>query len=441
MQKVDVKEGHEIRGFVVRIYPTKEQENELLLLEGRLRRVWNWLVKQVEDVLEARAAWALKGGLVPPRPVRPSYDGLTPEESKAAACEHGARVREWAGLVHAATKDAPECQFRNLEELIEHYGHNHDYQLLKDVVRWQTAEGEEKVKISAALLQSLAKNYKTHVPGARRKKFRRASDSMPIQVRSGTCFMLGDFGTRGAGHRKNGEQPVNYYNCQITIAGLKIRGRLPGRAPWGRIIEGVSLSKKVDGWYASIKQEIPKRVLPAPVPGSSIGIDVGLDNIAAFSDGRVVRNHRAAAYTQRIAGLQAERTEKANKKAARLQQAAARHTKHVLYNQVVKPLADVETIVVEALPKHIGQMGGSSKVSSMRKVVEMLTERYGDRVREVSPSYTSQDCSQCGYRSKESWSYEHGRMGECPKCGHREDRDVNAARNIEHKYTKSEAAE
>jgi len=48
----------------------------------------------------------------------------------------------------------------------------------------------------------------------------------------------------------------------------------------------------------------------------------------------------------------------------------------------------------------------------------------------VEPHFTSQDCSQCGVRSKESWSYEHGRYGECPSCGYRADRDVNAARNI-----------
>ena len=221
--RTTIADGNEIRGFVVRVYPTPAQEAELLTLESRLRRIWNWLIRQTEDVIAAREAWAVKQGLVPGRPVRPLYDGLTPEESKAAARAHGERVREWAGLVHTATKDAPECQFRKLRDLIKHHGHKHDYQLLKDVVRWQTREEEQAVELGAALLQSLAKNYLTKVPGSRRKKFRRASDSMPIQVRTGSCFALGHFGTR----RGN-----PYYDCQVTIAGLKIRGRLPGREPW-----------------------------------------------------------------------------------------------------------------------------------------------------------------------------------------------------------------
>jgi putative transposase len=105
------------------------------------------------------------------------------------------------------------------------------------------------------------------------------------------------------------------------------------------------------------------------------------------------------------------------------------------------PLADVTLSAheLQALVKNIGQMG-SVKVSSMRTLKNMLVERYGDRVREVDPRFTSQDCSQCGHRSKESWSYAHGRFGQCPACGHREDRDVNAARNIASKLSISKAA-
>ena len=319
------------------------------------------------------------------------------------------------------------------------------------MINWAYApeEGAEPieriVKPSAHTLQALTKNYFTKGKGQRRKRFRRSADPMPLQVRSGMCFELGDFGSRGSTH-KDGSKP--FYNCRVTFNGLKIRGRLPGKSPEGRVLEGVSIIKQADGWWASIKQEVPVRVPPKAIPNSIVGLDVGLDIIAAISEARVVDhpesavykdmgpvlethpkprrifNTRGKNYSERIAGRQA-----AKLPVGRLQLAASRNVRHTIFNEIIKPLANIETIKVEKLSGKIGQMG-SSKVSAMRTAVRLLQERYGTRVREVRPHHTSQDCSQCGFRSKESWSYEHGRYGECPKCGHKEDRDTNASRNV-----------
>ena len=449
MAKFELKAGHEIRGFKIRLYPDAETEEKLKIIEDDTRRAWNWLVKQTEEVLQARAAYALKNKLVPDRPVRPEYEGLPPEESKATKEAYINACIAWRRAVYDATNKLPECSFRKFKELLDHYGYKHDYQLLSRVVDWRYVpeEGEEtierKVKPGAHTLQALTKNYFTK--STRRKKFRRTSDSMPLQVRSGTCFELGDFGTRGKTH-KEGAKP--FYDCRVTFNGLKIRGRLPGKKPEGRVLEGVSIIKEADGWWASIKQEVPIRVLSMAIPNSVVGLDVGLDIIAAISEVRVVEkpeatvykdmgpvvathpkprrifNIRGKSYAERIAGRQA-----AKRPVGRLQLAASRNVRHTIYNEIVKPLATIETIKVEKLTGKIGQMG-SSKVSVMRTAVRLLQERYGSRVREVLPHHTSQDCSQCGFRSKESWSYEHGRYGECPRCGHKEDRDTNASRNV-----------
>jgi len=188
----------------------------------------------------------------------------------------------------------------------------------------------------------------------------------------------------------------------------------------------VSITRQADGWWASIKQEVPARELPNAVLGSVIGIDAGLDVIAAMSDGTLVDNPRVREYVDMVAGRQAS-----GKDASRMQQRASRHTRHVLYNDVVKALANVETIKVEKLNGRIGQMGGSPKISTMRKMVSMLKDRYGDRVVEVNPAYTSQTCSQCGVVDKEAWSgLAPGKMRTCPACGYKQHCDVNAAQNI-----------
>lgn len=433
MKKFEIKSGHEIRGMMIRLYPDKETEECLKALEADARRVWNWLVGQTEDVIKARAAYAMRNGLVPARPETPCYDGLTPDESLKIR-EHFVKMMvEWHMTVHKATKDVVDCQYRTVKELMAHFGCKYDYQLLQRVDSWY--EGQRPVRAGAHFFQALMKNYFSRGVNQRRKKFRKKTDPMPLQVRSGGCFEVGNFGKRGKAHSAGAG---DFYNCRVSFNGLKIRGRLPGKNPDGRVLEGVSITQRAGSWWASIKVEVPVRQLPEPVPGTVIGIDVGLDFIAAMSDGRRIKNNRAKMLADRIAGaqkrcadyrVQGHPIDKLEKMSWRLSMSAARHTRHEIYNRILKPLEEVETIKIEALSSKIGQMG-SKKVSAMRLVRSMLVERFGSRVREVEPHYTSQECSQCGHRSKESWSYEHGRIGECPACGFRCDRDVNAARNI-----------
>lgn len=412
MKKFELRPGHELRGFRIRLYPDKEQEARLLAVSEQCRLIWNWLVRQTDDVIAARGAYAVAQGLVAKRPERPNYDGLTPEAAKSSKEAHAKACFDWSRKVHEATKKDPACAYRNMKDWLAQYGDRHDYQLFSRVLRWQ---GEQSTP-GAHVLQALAKNWYSKGHKRRRKR----SDVMPLRVRSGECFAIGDFGTR---------RSVPFYNCQIKFCGLRIRGRLPGKTPEGRVIEGVAIRKESDGWWASIRVEAPVRMAPQTVPGSVVGIDVGLVNIAAMSTGARVESNLAL--HERIVGRQA-----LGKSVARLQTQAARNALHTIYNEIVKPLANVETIVVERLDSDIGQRG-SRKVSRMRKVVELLRSRYGERVREVEPHYTSQECSQCGHRSKESWSYEHGRYGQCPICGYSEDRDVNAARNIARRYRES----
>lgn len=439
MKKFEVRPGHEIRGMMIRLYPDAETKHKLDLIEADLRRCWNWLVKQTEEVLQARQAYAVKQGLVPPKPIRPVYEGMEPKESETAKDAYYEACKEWHQAVFKATNKVPCCAWRStLKEEITRLGfvptngvqpkicNKYDYQFFSS----DFFHHDPELRPCAHAYQALVKNYfsgkaadgKGRARGQRRKKFRRSFDPMPLQVRSGDCFKLGDFGRRGQNHKNTKDEA--YYNCQIMFNSMKIRGRLPGIIPTGRILEGVSITKQADGWWASIKQEVPIRQIHEAVAGTIIGIDAGLDIIAAMSDGTKVDNPREKAYSERIAGRQSQ-----GKPVGRLQQQAARHVRHLIYNKIVKPLALVETIKVEKLTGRIGQMG-SRKTSSMRTMIQLLRDRYGNRVREVRCEYTSQDCSQCGHRSKDSWSYEHGRTGKCSVCGYHEDRDVNAARNI-----------
>lgn len=443
-KRYELQPGNEIRGFKIRLYPTRPQVEALRCLQEDCRTAWNWLVRQNDETYEARKAHAVHSKLVGPRPTPPVYEGLEPEAAKAAKESYIAECRKWSSDAWEATKNLAHCAYRKWTDILAHFGCKHDYQLLAKVIGWKRPGKEERFIVPGAyLLQSVWKNFMTKIPGQRRKKRKRLNYHIPLQVRSGDCFELGNFGTR---------RGAAFYDCRVRFNGLKIRGRLPGKIPEGRVLEGATITEEADGWWASIKQEVAIRVPPPAVPGSVVGIDVGLTFLAGMSGdlpdkigsesekvqgGVRVRNNRGREFGERIAGLQAladtSKTIEGQKslrcRAARLHLQARRHNLHTIYNDIVKVVSNVETILVEKLCGDIGQRG-STKVSSMRKIVSLLKERYGDRVREVEPHYTSQDCSQCGHRSKESWSYDHGRIGKCPACGFSCDRDVNAARNI-----------
>ncbi len=434
MKKFEVKEGHELRGFLVKLYPTKEQEEALLKKQDATRLLWNELVHRADDANAAIEAFAIREGLVTPKPKRPDYDGLSPDDSRDARKAYESSMSAWAKSVFEVTRGRPECSRRTVKDYCAHFGFKQDYQWLMSRHRQGPLAD---VTLSAHELQALVKNFYTK--STRRKKHRRRHDSMPMQVRSGAHFFLGDFGQR---------RGKTFYNCAVGFPSIgKIAARLPGRVPPGRVLEGVTITNTAGEWVASLKVEVAARELPPVEPGRVVGLDVGLDFLVATSDGLRVSNDRGKAFSERIAGRQAfsrtiesaEDRRRYEQTTWRMQRRAARRVRHEYYSRVMPHVATAEVIKLEKLPAHIGQMG-SVKVSTMRTLKNMLVERYGDRVREVDPRFTSQDCSQCGHRSKESWSYAHGRFGECPACGHREDRDVNAARNIASRPSISKAA-
>jgi len=60
-------------------------------------------------------------------------------------------------------------------------------------------------------------------------------------------------------------------------------------------------------------------------------------------------------------------------------------------------------------------------------LLEYKADLHGTHVVRVEPAGTTKECSSCGVAtSKPIWIREHS----CPACGHTEDRDLNAAKNI-----------
>lgn len=444
MQRTKIIEGNEVRGLRVRAYPTAEQIADMRDLQRRLRRLWNWLVARAEDTRRAREAWAVRYGHVPPMPERPAQDA-----GKRTWQDYWRGVSAWRAQVRAACKDAPECTYRNVRDWCGHFGVRHDYQLFARVF--------DEPAPPAGILQSMFVDYDQAMRATSRGAAppRRKKRDEDVTLRTGTgkqCWRLGAFGPRPkAVSGQTGPQPykpsagrADWLNVSVKLPGVRgrIACRLSSEQPYRsdcRVVEGVSLRCEADGWYAAVRQELPIRERELPQPTErACGIDVGLVNLFALTgtDGVEVvasnprkgesmrrRRHAPHGYVELIAARQA-----AELPSGRLQQKLARHVRAIV-RQDLFPICDrYGMIVVEDLPSDIG-FRVPPHLSLMRTTYRMLVERYGDRVRAVDPADTSRQCSQCGKLHEKSWSALPGRRGEC-ECGHSEDSDVNAARNV-----------
>jgi transposase, IS605 OrfB family, central region len=71
--------------------------------------------------------------------------------------------------------------------------------------------------------------------------------------------------------------------------------------------------------------------------------------------------------------------------------------------------------------------------SRFLELLEYKADLHGTHVVQVEPAGTTTECAVCGVETaKPLWVREHS----CPACGHTEDRDLNAAKNILHRGLK-----
>ena len=218
-----------------------------------------------------------------------------------------------------------------------------------------------------------------------------------------------------------------------------------------RLVQGdlrrATVIKEADGFYLCILTKQQARVLSSrPIHDSQVvGLDMGLAYFLSTSDGVQVENPRHTLKYEkqlRIAQRSLARKKKGSNSRAKqklvvqkLHQKITRVRKdflHKLSKQFVDQygLISVEDLKVSNmikfgyLSKHIADASWSEFFGQL----EYKTEWYGSTLIKVDPKYTSQTCSECGCidsRSRKSQS-----EFECVECGHKENADIGAAKEI-----------
>ena len=209
----------------------------------------------------------------------------------------------------------------------------------------------------------------------------------------------------------------------------------------------MSVSKRGGRWQASLTVERADLPIPSPPKGGSVGIDLGVKELATLSDGTVVHNPRALdSNLKRLRRAQKDlsrkakgsnRRHRARTKVSHLHARVA-NLRHDMLDKTTTMLArtyadiSIEDLNVAGMVKNhrLARVVEDAAFAEFRRQLEYKTARTGARLHVIDRWYpSSKTCSNCGtVKAKLSLSE---RVYHCEECGLVIDRDLNAAINIQ----------
>ncbi|MCP3764220.1 IS200/IS605 family element RNA-guided endonuclease TnpB [Domibacillus sp. A3M-37] len=249
-------------------------------------------------------------------------------------------------------------------------------------------------------------------------------------------------------------------NPEVSIAGNRLK--LPklgwvrfanSREVKGRILNATVRKTSSGKYFVSFLVETEVKDLPKT--DSTIGIDVGLKDFAILSNRKVYKNptffrrlEEKLAKAQRILSrrqclatqqkrplAEAKNVQKQRVKVARLhEQIANARTDYLqkITTEIIKnhDVIGIEDLNVSSMLKNQKLAKAISEVSwsEFRTMLEYKAKWYGRQVIAVDPRHTSQKCHSCGHTAKENRQTQAAFI--CVSCGHSENADINASRNI-----------
>jgi len=224
-------------------------------------------------------------------------------------------------------------------------------------------------------------------------------------------------------------------------------------------IKHVTVSRTAGSWYIAFNcDNVP--VVLEKAPESSIGIDRGIvvfgkcsDDTDVISPQPLKKRLKKLAKVQRSLSRKkkfSNNWNKQKKKLARFHNHIANIRKDTLHKASTTLAKNHSTIVLEDL--QIANMSKSAKGNKENPgknvkakaglnraildqgwhmfsvLLDYKIKWHGGKLILVNPKYTSQRCSSCGFVSSENRKTQD--VFECLCCGHRENADLNAAKNI-----------
>ena len=211
----------------------------------------------------------------------------------------------------------------------------------------------------------------------------------------------------------------------------------------GATVKTATVRKSATGkWFVCFSCEVEPEEFPES--SEAVGVDVGLKDIIATSDGESVpapkffrKEEKDLARTQRRLS---EAPKGSKERAKRCKAVASVHERiknkrKNFAHQESRKLVNrygfiaVEDLSVNRMVKNhcLAKSIADAAWTDLTNKIAYKAEYAGRRFVKVNPAYTTQDCSRCGHRQVMPLSM---RVYDCPSCGLSLDRDTNAAKNI-----------
>ena len=242
------------------------------------------------------------------------------------------------------------------------------------------------------------------------------------------------------------------------LSGVKIKRYTVSLAPTGK-------------YYLSLIVDDPN-IKSLEKAGAVVGIDMGVADLAITSDGKKYPTFKANWYDKQVRKWQSKFNKRKDRATiavrqfnhnhkdikeeledysnwqrarvikSRYQSKIANKRKDYLQKVTTDLVNNYDVIVIEDLKAknllknhHLAKSISNASWYLFRRMLEYKCKWYGKKLVVVSPNYTSQICSNCGFHSGpkplkiREWT--------CPNCGTHHDRDINAAVNILNKGLKA----
>ena len=229
-----------------------------------------------------------------------------------------------------------------------------------------------------------------------------------------------------------------------TLGGrIKLRYSRPNHFPAVTTVKQTDLVYRNGAFWLYATVETPDAE-PAE-PTEYLGVDLGVVNIATTSDGTTYSSEATEKVRQRY-GRHRGVLQKTGTKSAkrRLRQVSGRerrfktNTNHVISKQIVCAAQGTKRgIVLEDLTgilqrttvrRDQRERHHKWAFHQLRSFIEYKARRVGVRVQVIDGAYTSQQCSSCGFVHPGNRPSQAAFR--CRACGHTENADINAAKNI-----------
>jgi transposase, IS605 OrfB family, central region len=257
--------------------------------------------------------------------------------------------------------------------------------------------------------------------------------------------------------KKKGVLGDSFYKEQGTKAkpGINNDGK-PVKLPkigWVRLHEPLpitafhncAISRKADRWFIAFKYETEKPVTPSD--GPTVGVDIGIKELAVCSNAQAFANPKAyrrmSRKMKRLQRCVCARVKGSNNRKKAVAKLAELHLKvsnirkdaiHKLTTYLAQNHSEVkiEDLNVKAFLKNHKLAGAIADCGmyEFKRQLEYKAQKFNSKLTLVDRLFpSSQICSSC-------CNHRHimplkVRVFECPICGNIQDRDLNAAKNIE----------